>query len=118
MFDSNLKIDDDILQEMLGKSADSKMKTIVTTIQKEQNKVIRNEDNKVLVVQGPAGSGKTSIALHRIAYLLYKHRDRITPDNILIFSPNDIFNDYILMFFQSLGKRIYIKLLIKTICIK
>lgn len=104
MFDSNLKIDDDILQEMLGKSADSKMKTIVTTIQKEQNKVIRNEDNKVLVVQGPAGSGKTSIALHRIAYLLYKHRDRITPDNILIFSPNDIFNDYISNVLPELGE--------------
>jgi DNA helicase-2/ATP-dependent DNA helicase PcrA len=104
MFDSNLKIDDDMLQEMLSKSADSKMKTIVTTIQKEQNKVIRNEENKILIVQGPAGSGKTSIALHRIAYLLYKHREKITSKNILIFSPNEIFNDYISNVLPELGE--------------
>jgi DNA helicase II / ATP-dependent DNA helicase PcrA len=79
MFDSNLKIDDEMLQDILGKSTDSKMKAIVTTIQREQNKVIRNEEFKNLIVQGPAGSGKTSVALHRIAYLLYKHRDKITP---------------------------------------
>lgn len=104
MFDSNLKIDDEILQQILSKSADSSMKTIVTTIQREQNKVIRNEDNKILIVQGPAGSGKTSIALHRIAYLLYKHRDKITSNNILIFSPNDIFNDYISNVLPELGE--------------
>jgi len=104
MFDSNLKIDDDILQEILSKSSDSKMKTIITTIQKEQNKVIRNEENKILIVQGPAGSGKTSIALHRIAYLLYKHRNKITSNNILIFSPNEIFNDYISNVLPELGE--------------
>lgn len=104
MFDSNLKIDDEILQQILSKSADNKMKTIITTIQKEQNKVIRNEDNKILIVQGPAGSGKTSIALHRIAYLLYKHRDKITSKNILIFSPNEIFNDYISNVLPELGE--------------
>lgn len=104
MFDSNLKIDDEVLQEILSKSADNKMKTIVTTIQKEQNKVIRNEGNKILVVQGPAGSGKTSIALHRIAYLLYKHRNKITSNNILIFSPNEIFNDYISNVLPELGE--------------
>lgn len=104
MFDSNLKIDDEILQELLSKSTDSKMKTIVTTIQREQNRVIRNEDYKNLIVQGPAGSGKTSIALHRIAYLLYKHRDKITPQNIVIFSPNQIFNDYISSVLPELGE--------------
>lgn len=104
MFDSSLKIDDEMLQQILSKSADSNMKTIVTTIQKEQNKVIRNEENKILIVQGPAGSGKTSIALQRIAYLLYKHRDKITSDNILIFSPNDIFNDYISNVLPELGE--------------
>ncbi|MDF2884099.1 MAG: hypothetical protein K0R54_4665, partial [Clostridiaceae bacterium] len=93
MFDSNLNIDDEILQDILSKSADSKMKAIVTTIQREQNRVIRNEEYRNLIVQGPAGSGKTSIALHRIAYLLYKHRDKITSKNIVIFSPNEIFND-------------------------
>jgi DNA helicase-2/ATP-dependent DNA helicase PcrA len=104
MFDSNLKIDDEILQEILGKSTDSKMKAIVTTIQREQNKVIRNEEYKNLIVQGPAGSGKTSIALHRIAYLLYKHREKITAQNIVIFSPNEIFNDYISNVLPQLGE--------------
>ncbi len=104
MFDSNLKIDDEILQEILSKSADNKMKTIITTIQREQNKVIRNEEYKNLIVQGPAGSGKTSIALHRVAYLLYKHRENITPKNIIIFSPNQIFNDYISNVLPLLGE--------------
>ncbi len=104
MFDSNLTIDDEILQEILGKSTDSKMKAIVTTIQREQNKVIRNEEYKNIIVQGPAGSGKTSIALHRIAYLLYKHRQKVTPQNIVIFSPNQIFNDYISNVLPSLGE--------------
>lgn len=104
MFDSNLKIDDEVLQDILSKSTDSKMKAIVTTIQREQNKVIRNEEYKNLIVQGPAGSGKTSVALHRIAYLLYKHRDKITPKNIVIFSPNDIFNEYISNVLPELGE--------------
>lgn len=95
MFDSNLVIDDEMLQEILGKSTDGRMKAIVTTIQREQNRAIRNEEFKNLIVQGPAGSGKTSVALHRVAYLLYKYRDRITAQNIVIFSPNEIFNDYI-----------------------
>lgn len=104
MFDSNLKIDDEVLQGILSKSTDSKMKAIITTIQREQNKVIRNEEYKKLIVQGPAGSGKTSVALHRIAYLLYKHRDKITPQNIVIFSPNDIFNEYISNVLHELGE--------------
>ena len=104
MFDSNLKIDDEVLQDILSKSTDSKMKGIVTSIQREQNKVIRNEEYKNLIVQGPAGSGKTSVALHRIAYLLYKHRDKITPQNIVVFSPNDIFNDYISDVLPELGE--------------
>ncbi|MBU5676372.1 AAA family ATPase [Alkaliphilus sp. MSJ-5] len=104
MFDSNLKIDDEMLQDILSKSTDSKMKAIVTTIQREQNKVIRNEEYKTLIVQGPAGSGKTSVALHRIAYLLYKYREKITPENIVIFSPNEIFNDYISNVLPELGE--------------
>jgi DNA helicase II / ATP-dependent DNA helicase PcrA len=104
MFDSNLKIDDEILQDILSKSADGNMKAIVTTIQREQNKVIRNEEYKNIIVQGPAGSGKTSVALHRIAYLLYKHREKITPKNIVIFSPNEIFNDYISNVLPQLGE--------------
>ncbi|MFW2491847.1 RNA polymerase recycling motor HelD [Clostridium chromiireducens] len=104
MFDSNIKIDDEVLQDMLSKSTDNKMKAIVTTIQREQNKVIRNEEYKNLIVQGPAGSGKTSVALHRIAYLLYKYREKITPQNIVIFSPNDIFNEYISSVLPELGE--------------
>ncbi|MGL5312831.1 MAG: RNA polymerase recycling motor HelD [Peptostreptococcaceae bacterium] len=104
MFDSNLSIDDEMLQELLSKSADDKMKGIVTSIQREQNQVIRNEGYKNLVVQGAAGSGKTSVALHRIAYLLYKHREKITPENIIIFSPNNIFNDYISSVLPQLGE--------------
>nr|WP_200802854.1 RNA polymerase recycling motor HelD [Clostridium cavendishii] len=104
MFDSNIKIDDEVLQDILSKSSDNKMKAIITTIQKEQNKAIRNEKYKNLIVQGPAGSGKTSVALHRIAYLLYKHRDIITSKNIVIFSPNNIFNDYISSVLPQLGE--------------
>lgn len=104
MFDSELKIDDEMLQQLLGKSADSKMKAIVTSIQREQNRAIRNEQYQNLIVQGPAGSGKTSVALHRAAYLLYKHRGNITEKNILIFSPNGIFNDYISNVLPELGE--------------
>lgn len=104
MFDSSIKIDDEILQDILSKSTDGKMKAIVTTIQREQNKAIRNEEYQSLIVQGPAGSGKTSVALHRIAYLLYKHRDEITSKNIVVFSPNEIFNDYISNVLPQLGE--------------
>jgi len=105
VFNSSLKIDDDILQKTLSKSSDEKMKTIITSIQKEQNKVIRDEDNSVLIVQGPAGSGKTSIALHRVAYILYKYANKnVTSENVVIFSPNDIFNDYISGVLPELGE--------------
>jgi DNA helicase-2/ATP-dependent DNA helicase PcrA len=104
MFDTDLKIDDEILQEILGKSADAKMRTIVNSIQREQNRVIRDEDHRLLMVQGPAGSGKTSIALHRVAYLLYLERDTITARNILILSPNRIFSDYISGVLPELGE--------------
>lgn len=104
MFDSELKIDDEMLQQMLTQNTGDKMKAIVTSIQREQNRAIRNEQYKNLIVQGPAGSGKTSIALHRAAYLLYKHRDTITSRNILIFSPNGIFGDYIANVLPELGE--------------
>lgn len=104
MFDSSLKIDDEILQEILSKSADSRMRTIVTSIQREQNKIIRDDVNRLLIVQGPAGSGKTSIALHRVAYLLYRYRELVLADNIVIFSPNRIFNDYISNVLPELGE--------------
>lgn len=102
--ETNLKIDDDILRTELSTHADATLKSIVTTIQKEQNQIIRNEKDHILIVQGSAGSGKTSIALHRIAYLLYHHRDSMKASQILILSPNEIFADYISHILPELGE--------------
>lgn len=85
VFDTSLTIGDELLQQVLGKGADSQMKSIVATIQKEQNAIIRNDKSRMLIVQGVAGSGKTSAALQRVAYLLYKHRDRLKADQIVLF---------------------------------
>lgn len=104
MFDSDVKIDDDVLQEVLGQSKDEKMKTIITSIQREQNRAIRDEGHKLLIVEGPAGSGKTSIALHRAAFLLYRYRDSISNDTVVILSPNEMFNDYISDVLPELGE--------------
>jgi DNA helicase-2/ATP-dependent DNA helicase PcrA len=104
MFESSIKIDDQILQEILSKHSNEKMKTIVSSIQSEQNRVIRDDHHQVLFVQGAAGSGKTSIALHRAAYYLYKDHGKITSKNILIFSPNRIFKDYISNVLPELGE--------------
>jgi len=104
MFDSDIKIDDEILQDILGQSKDEKMKSIVTTIQREQNRAIRDEGHRLLIVEGPAGSGKTSIALHRIAFLLYRFRNSLNSSNVVIFSPNEMFNDYISEVLPELGE--------------
>ena len=102
-FDSNINIDDEYLQEILANSSTESMTNIVTTIQKEQNEIIRNVSDKYLIVQGIAGSGKTSVALHRIAYLLYQEKN-LTSNNILIFSPNDVFTRYISNVLPELGE--------------
>ncbi len=94
-FESDMKIDDSILQQELGSNGDVQLKNIVRTIQKEQNEIIRNTRDKILVIQGVAGSGKTSVALHRIAYLLYHDRKNLRSVNVLILSPNGVFADYI-----------------------
>jgi len=104
MFDTDLKIDDEILQKTLSENATGRMKQIVNSIQREQNRIIRDDRSKLLLVSGPAGSGKTTIALHRAAYLLYKYRDTLGADNILIFSPNQIFSDYISDVLPELGE--------------
>jgi len=104
-FDSSVKIDDEMLQQILAGHADGRMRSIVTTIQREQNRAIRNESYRHLIVQGAAGSGKTSVALHRIAYLLFRHRDTITADNIIVFSPNPVFSDYISNVLPELGEQ-------------
>ncbi|WZL74362.1 UvrD-helicase domain-containing protein [Clostridiaceae bacterium 35-E11] len=104
-FDCSVKIDDEILQQVLSHNASPKMKNIVKTIQKEQNVIIRDMDNELLIVQGVAGSGKTSIALHRIAYLLYHGMNlKLSSNNILIVSPNEIFNKYIAHVLPELGE--------------
>jgi len=104
MIENDVNIHDDILQKELSKSSDDKMKNIVATIQRDQNAVIRNESAPVMIIQGVAGSGKTSIALHRIAFLLYRFRDEIAAKDILIISPNKVFADYISNVLPELGE--------------
>lgn len=103
-FESDVKIDDEILKQELGSNGDVQLKSIVRTIQKEQNAIIRNTKDKILVIQGAAGSGKTSIALHRIAYLLYHDRKNLKSSNVLILSPNSVFADYISHILPELGE--------------
>jgi DNA helicase-2/ATP-dependent DNA helicase PcrA len=104
MLENDVNIHDDVLQRELAKSSDDKMKNIVATIQRDQNAVIRNETAPVMVIQGVAGSGKTSIALHRIAFLLYRYRETIGAKDILIISPNKVFADYISNVLPELGE--------------
>lgn len=103
VFDNSLNIDDEILQEVLARESSDKMKNVVNTIQQEQNQVIRNLEDHNLIVQGIAGSGKTTVALHRIAFLLYR-LENLSSNNILIFSPNPIFTEYISDVLPSLGE--------------
>lgn len=104
MIENAVNIHDDILQKELSKSSDDKMKNIVATIQRDQNAVIRNETAQIMIIQGVAGSGKTSIALHRIAFLLYRFNDSIAAKDILIISPNKVFADYISNVLPELGE--------------
>src|SRR3954447_13219001 len=104
MFDTSLTIGDEILQQVLGKGTDKQMHNIVATIQQEQNRIIRHDHGKLLIVHGAAGSGKTSAALQRIAYLLYKYRDRLNADQIILFSPNSMFNSYVSNVLPELGE--------------
>ena len=102
--ESSVNIQDNILQQELSHTSDEKMKSIISTIQKEQNQIIRNEKSGTLIIQGVAGSGKTSIALHRIAFLLYRFKDRISAKNVTILSPNKVFGDYISNVLPELGE--------------
>lgn len=104
MLDTDLTIHDEVLQKELNQASSSKMKNIVATIQKEQNSIIRNEEARHLIIQGVAGSGKTSIALHRIAFLLYRFKESISSEDILIISPNKIFASYISNVLPELGE--------------
>lgn len=104
VLDSDVKIDDDILQKELSRSASPKMRNIIATIQREQNKIIRAKASQSMVVQGVAGSGKTSVALHKVAFLLYNQRGKITSNNLLILSPSQVFSDYISGILPELGE--------------
>lgn len=101
--DTKQTINDEILQEVLSNNTSSKMREIVSTIQKEQNKLIRSDENKNILVQGVAGSGKTSIALHRAGYLLYKN-NKFTNKDIFILSPSNLFSNYISNVLPELGE--------------
>ena len=103
VFDTTINIDDEVLQTVLKENSSEYMKNIVNTIQQEQNIVIRDDKTNNLIVQGIAGSGKTSVALHRIAYLLYK-LEYLNSNNVLIFSPNNIFKEYIGNVLPELGE--------------
>ena len=99
-----VKETDEILKQELGSNSDVQLKNIVRTIQKEQNAIIRNRKDQILVIQGVAGSGKTSVALHRVAYLLYHDREHLKASNVLILSPNSVFSDYISHILPELGE--------------
>ncbi|MBK5239655.1 MAG: AAA family ATPase [Clostridium sp.] len=103
MFDSALDIKDEILQMVLSSNASEKLKDIIMTIQKEQDDLIRQPRIKTIVVDGVAGSGKTTIALHRVAYLLYNYR-KVLQDKVLILGPNNVFMEYISTVLPSLGE--------------
>lgn len=104
MLDTDVTILDEVLQKELNRASSAKMKNIVATIQKEQNEIIRNEHARHLIIQGVAGSGKTSIALHRIAFLLYRFKGSISSKDILIISPNKVFAGYISNVLPELGE--------------
>ena len=102
--DTNTKIDDNFLQEVLSQNTTSYMHNIVQTIQEEQNKIIRRPPQQSIIIDGVAGSGKTSIALHRISYILYCNKGLITSKNILVVSPNKLFGSYVSELLPELGE--------------
>ncbi|KRN27941.1 ATP-dependent DNA helicase [Lactobacillus selangorensis] len=105
MFDTNETVGDEILQQILGGESSEYMQNIVATIQKEQNDIIRDTSADVLIVQGAAGSGKTSAILQRIAYLLYHSRSHLNAEQMILFSPNRLFSNYISEVLPSLGEK-------------
>ncbi len=103
IFDIDITTNDEFLQASLGANADSRLKEIVSTIQEEQNRVIRADMWKPLIVQGAAGSGKTTIALHRMAYLIYTYENTFKPENFMIIAPTKFFLNYISEVLPELG---------------
>lgn len=105
MLDTNESIGDQMLINVLNEKSSTQMKSIVTTIQREQNKIIRNTTADLLFVQGSAGSGKTSAILQRIAYLLYRYRGNLVSSDVIMFSPNQLFNDYVKNVLPEMGEQ-------------
>lgn len=101
--DINVTGNDELLQNALEEKADDRLKNIVATIQEEQNRIIRADINTPLIVQGVAGSGKTTIALHRIAYLIYNYKKEFKPEEFMIIAPTRFFLDYISNILPDLG---------------
>lgn len=110
VFDTDETVGDQMLLEVLDENSDTKMKSIVTTIQREQNKIIRDTSSDLLFVQGAAGSGKTSAVLQRVAFLLYRYRGKLTSSQVILFSPNQLFNDYIDQVLPELGEQNMVQL--------
>ena len=104
IFDTDEQVGDQMLLETLGNHSSTKMKSIVTTIQRTQNEIIRDTKDELLFVQGAAGSGKTAAVLQRVAWLLYRYRGNLTSSQVVLFSPNQLFNDYIDQVLPELGE--------------
>lgn len=118
MFDTSITVNDDILQKELSQNTSQKLRNIVSSIQAEQNKIIRADKEQTIIVQGVAGSGKTSIALHRVAFLLYKYKGTLNSSNILIVSPSKVFSTYIADVLPELGEENIVELSLEDIAIK
>ena len=116
LFDSGVVSQDAYLQSVLGQVSSDKLREIVTTIQAEQNLVIRHPARQPLIVQGVAGSGKTTIALHRIAWLLYAHRETLRPEQLMILAPNPLFLDYISQVLPDLGVERVVQTTFQGLC--
>ncbi len=117
-FDTNIAIEDELLQDALGQNSSNSMKSIVQTIQAEQNSIIRSPEGVNLVVNGVAGSGKTAIALHRIAYLLYKLKGKLDSDSVLVLSHNNAFSSYISQVLPELAEQDVRKVILDILCAK
>ena len=105
VLDTDEAVGDPVLLENLSHQSATKMKSIVATIQQEQNAIIRDTSSDLLFVQGVAGSGKTAAVLQRVAYLLYRYRGNLNPGQLILFSPNQLFNDYINQVLPELGEQ-------------
>lgn len=99
----NSSLGDEFLIYRLGENKDNRLRDIVSTIQTEQDRIIRSTKNKPLIIQGVAGSGKTTVALHRLAYLLYQYRENVRAEKMIIFAPTSMFLDYISNVLPELG---------------